>query len=75
MQVCLQGSAESHYIYETITEVWKKYGLLSLRREREKLREGLIKYDREVFGTEAMVVVILFFEFSKMVFGGKGDTV
>lgn len=74
MQVCLQGSLETKYISESTTEVWEKYGLFLLRREREKLREGLIKYDREVFGTEAMVVVILFFEFSKVVFGGKGLT-
>lgn len=75
IQVCLQGSAESQYLYKTLTEVWEKYGLLSLRKEREKLREGLVKYDRDVFGTEAMVVVILFFEFSKVVFRGKGAIV
>ena len=48
--------------------------MLSLMKERLELKEGLIKYERDVFGTEAMVVVILFFEFSKVVFGGKGVT-
>jgi hypothetical protein len=45
--------------------LWEKYNLLEVQGQREALRKRLVMFDTSYFGTEAMVVVILFFDFSE----------
>jgi hypothetical protein len=45
--------------------LWEEYQLKEVHTKSEQLRQRLVKFDASYFGTPAMVVVILFYDFTK----------